>query len=87
MTEYTPTTEQVRGNYASAPMAPEPREYAKGAFDRWLAERDKIIRQEERNYIAAGIGRIGFFIPSQYEEDSLCYTQDAMVIAKEGTGD
>ena len=41
--EYTPTTEQVRGHFAASPMAPSPREFARGAFDRWLAARDREV--------------------------------------------
>jgi hypothetical protein len=41
--EYTPTTEPVRGHFAASPMAPSPREFAREAFDRWLAARDREV--------------------------------------------
>lgn len=41
--DYTPTTEQVRGGFASSPMAHEPRETAEAEFDRWLTRHDQEV--------------------------------------------
>jgi hypothetical protein len=46
MSDYTPSTEQVRGGFAASPMAHEPREYAEAEFDRWLARHD--AEQQEK---------------------------------------
>lgn len=45
MSDYTPTTDEVRGGFATAPMAHEPRECAEAEFDRWLAARDREVRE------------------------------------------
>lgn len=46
---YTPTEAEVRGGYVRNPMAPDPREFAEGAFDRFLAQ----VRAEARREGAA----------------------------------
>lgn len=43
MSDYTPTTDNVRFGFVTAPMAHEPREYAEAEFDRWLAKHDREV--------------------------------------------
>ena len=49
MSEYVPTTEQVRGAYARAgflPVSDGERNERRAAFDRWLAAHDREVKAE-----------------------------------------
>lgn len=60
MAEYTPTTENVRDCYVYADQqydgdVANPVRLAVAEFDRWLAEHDREVRQDERKRIAGAI--------------------------------
>lgn len=46
MSEYTPTTEQIRATYADGESEGTPEDYAE--FDRWLADRHREPRLSRR---------------------------------------
>lgn len=53
---YTPTTEEVRAEYATWPWAGTFHGRDKGAvFDRWLAHHDAALREQVRGEFVAGL--------------------------------
>lgn len=53
MSEYTPTTDDVRAEYIDRNMFPFDRRMAREAFDRWLATHDAEVVAAERERIIA----------------------------------
>ena len=79
MSDFTPTTEQVRNEYAHlGAWASENEETRAGQFDRWLAQHDAEVRKQMAEEIAEH-----FDLMHVGDEPDPWYWSDAARIARE----
>lgn len=73
MSEYTPTTEQVRNFWASdGTHQPAAKSYdygeSRNEFDRWLARHDAEVKAEALREYAATLEAVPDYTPTEYDK-------------------